>query len=278
MKNKIIYTFIIFLLLAPYCAGWGEEEHKIINSFAINLLPEEMNEFKVWKDYIIDHAAEPDKRRKNDSTEIPKHYIDLDYYTEFLDGNMIYEKSDLIEKYGDSIVTNNGILPWATLETLEYLRRAFKEKNRDKILIYATDLGHYVADGHQPMHTILNYDGQLTGQKGIHSRYEDKLLNIYKEELPDLMEKKEVKYIENSLVFIFNYLTEAFSYSDILFYADNFAFNKTGSRNNDDYYRLFWWRVKFITAAQFSEASQNFASLVYTAWVDAGKPDLKTIN
>ena len=45
--------------------------------------------------------------------------------------------------------------------SLEKLTSAFKSKNKDSILFYAADLGHYVGDLHVPLHITNNYDGQL---------------------------------------------------------------------------------------------------------------------
>ena len=92
---------------------------------------------------------------------------------------MIEDKKELTAIYGDTMVTKQGILPWATLDTYNKLIQAFKDKNKDKVLLYTSDLGHYVGDGHQPMHTMLNYNGQLTGQKGVHARYEIKMVDKY---------------------------------------------------------------------------------------------------
>ena len=92
------------------------------------------------------------------------------------------------------------------------------------------------------------------------------------------MISKDVSYVDDISSLIFNYITNANSVSDVLFAADNFAFNITGSRENDDYYRLLWYRAGYITCIQFNSASIDLASLIYTAWVDGGKPLFKEIN
>ena len=132
---KLRFFLIAFLLPVGFIYSWGEKGHAVINTNAVEILPAEMNSFKVWKDYLAQHASDADIRRKSDKSEAPRHYIDIDYYKEFLNGNMIENKEELISKYGDSIVTSKGTLPWSTLETLNKLTEALKEKNRDRILI-----------------------------------------------------------------------------------------------------------------------------------------------
>jgi hypothetical protein len=277
--NFVIKLFISFIVInSSQIFPWGEEGHKLISKKAIEFLPKEMEPFKQWANYISEHSIDPDTRKEIDSTEGPKHYIDIDYYTEFLNGKMIKDKQQLISVYGDSIVNKMGLLPWATLQTFENLKQAFKEKNRDKILIFASDLSHYVEDGHQPMHTMLNYDGQLTNQKGIHARYEINMVDSNLTGIMNSMAAGKVSYVDDVLFFIFNYLTNANSVSDVLFAADKFAFNVTGSRENNDYYRLLWFRTKYITCLQFNSAATDLASLIYSAWVDGGKPSFRVIK
>src|SRR4030042_3933584 len=96
-----------------------------------------------------------------------------------MNGRMIQDKNELISIYSEETVTKMGLRPWATFDTYNNLVQSFMQKNRDKVLIFVSDLGHYVSDGHQPFHTMLNYDGQLTDQKGIHGRYESEMVNRY---------------------------------------------------------------------------------------------------
>ena len=278
-NNFVVKIFISILIInASLIFPWGEEGHKLISKKAVEFLPKEMEVFKQWGSYLSEHSIDADNRKEQDKSEGPKHYIDIDYYKEFLNGEMIKDKQQLTALYSDSVVTKIGLLPWATLETFENLKKAFKEKNRDKILILAADLGHYVEDGHQPMHTILNYNGQLTNQKGIHARYEITMVDRYLNEIMNSMTAGEVSHIDDVSSFIFNYITNANSVNDVLFSADNFAFNNTGSRENDDYYKLLWFRTKYITCIQFNSAATDLATLLYTAWVEGGKPSLSEIN
>ena len=118
MKIKI--TFILFLL-TTFSFPWGEKGHKLIASKAIELLKGKIKNIEQYKDYITEHSVDPDLRKNRDKTEGPKHFIDIDFYEEFLSGRMIKDKNQLITLYGDSIVTKIGLLPWATIETFNNL-------------------------------------------------------------------------------------------------------------------------------------------------------------
>jgi hypothetical protein len=274
----IIKFFTLLFFITGFSFPWGEEGHKLIASKAIDLLIQKIENIEQYNDFISEHSIDPDLRKDIDKTEGVKHYIDIDFYEEFFNGKMILDKNQLISLYGDSVVTKMGLLPWASFETFRNLTKAFKEMNRDKILIYASDLAHYVADAHQPMHTILNYDGQLTNQKGIHYRYESLMLEKYLDELGEETKGSEIIYVEEPLDYIFNYISNSCSLSEVLFASDKMASKRTGSTNNDEYYRLLWFGTKYVTKIQFESAYNSLASLLYTAWVDAGEPPVNEIN
>lgn len=269
-------TMLLFTLTASILFGWGNQGHKLINKKAVELLPVEMSAFIKYQDYISEHAPDPDNRKKDDPAEPNKHYIDIDFYKEYNSGRIITVKEELHKIYGDSVNTL-GILPWATIETIDNLTKAFVDKDRDKVLILAADLGHYVADGHQPMHTMVNYNGQLTGQKGIHGRYEYEMLDKYLDQLDSIYNPCNVKKIDEPLNFIFNYISNANSVAEILYDADNDLLLEY-SINQDEYYRLMWFRTNYITKILVSTSAEDFASLLYTSWLNAGKPDLNDLN
>ena len=281
MKRNNIIVFVILSIIifsAQSSFPWGAEGHKMINKMAVDYFPPEMKAFKKWQDYLSEHAPDPDTRKEFDKTEAPKHFIDIDFYKEFLAGKMIENEDSLIAEYGKTEVVKTGILPWATLETFKELTKAFKEHNKDEAQKLAADLGHYVADGHQPMHTVLNYNGQLTDQKGVHARYEITMVDEHLQELEDSFQPVPAPFIKDPLNFIFNYISNSNSVGGILFEADNFAFKESGSRKSNEYYRLMWFRTGYITEVQFNRAAEDFASLVYTAWVNAGKPSFRKMK
>ena len=272
MKKIFSTSLLIILLPTILVFGWGDKGHKIITTFAMRQLPAQMKFSDEFKSAVIKHSVDPDNRKRDDKSEGPKHFIDIDFYKEFSDGIVIMSRDSLNKLYGEDVVTKEGILPWATETTYYRLMKAFKEKDKDKVLLYASDLAHYVGDGHQPLHATINYNGQLSDQKGIHFRYEiemvDKYLNSIEENYDD-----QIPYYVNSIpILIFDYIAEANNYVELILSADKFAAKKTDGKFDKEYYRLLWFKTKYITMNEINSAALSLSSLIYSAWMDAGKP------
>jgi hypothetical protein len=215
MKNKIV--FVTFILAATSIVfGWGDKGHKIITLLAMRQLPAEMKLFDQFKSKIVTHSVDADYRKKDDYSESPKHFIDIDYYKEFLDGKMITFFDTLTSIYGEKNVIKEGILPWATEQAFYKLIEAFKSNNRSDIILYMSDLAHYVGDGHQPQHATINYNGQLIDQKGIHFRYEIDMLDRYQNEINDKCEAGKLEHVKQLRGYIFDYITEANNYLETI--------------------------------------------------------------
>ncbi|MDP8267147.1 MAG: S1/P1 nuclease [Candidatus Tenebribacter davisii] len=274
MKYKLLFL-ILLITLSSQLSAWGSLGHEVITRLAINELPEEMKYIKENIQYLCDHSVDPDKRKSEDPEERNKHYIDVDYYKEFNVGEMVIDKTELTIIYGEKIVDRMGILPWNTIDVLDNLTAAMKEKNKTDILFYAADLAHYVGDAHQPQHNILNYDGKKTGQRGIHGRYEIDILDSNIAELKANISSIELVYINEPLKFIFDYCTQANSFAGLIELADFHALEFSDGEYNDKYYKIFWFRTKYMTFHQFTNAAEDLASFYYTAWINAGKPNIE---
>ncbi len=274
MKRLISISFsIIFLfVVAREIFGWGSVGHSLINRNSTKHFPPEMVGYHLWAEFLAQHASDADYRKGSDPTEGNKHYIDIDNYQEFFTGNFPYSIDTLIARYGWDYVWQQGILPWATKNTLDSLTSALQRRDWDRAKLIAADLGHYVADGHQPLHITRNYDGQFTGQKGIHSRYETQMINRYQSSFT--FSTEPVTYIQNPLEFIFNYLFESYSYLDDVLRADSIAKSIAGNTSSETYYLHLWNNSSTFTKYLFQKASNRLGSLIYTAWINAGSPAL----
>src|SRR3989338_5200966 len=81
-------------------------------------------------------------------------------------------------------LTDSGWVPWNTQEVYQNLVSAMRRKDYPDILRLSGDLSHYVADLHVPLHTTVNYDGQLTTDTGVHARFESRLVDLFPDALP----------------------------------------------------------------------------------------------
>ena len=253
--------------------GWGGSGHKLIVKHAMMLLPDEMKDFRQLSDYLISEASQPDRRKKYIKDEYPKHFIDIDFFKEFHLARMIEDKDSLSKIYGDSVVTVNGILPWVLRETYEQLVAAMKKKHKEKTKELMRDISHYLADAHQPMHTVLNYNGQLSGQTDIHSRYESEMVNAHLPELEKafLNDLKPKKIADPSREF-FQTVYRSNARSSILFASDKAAVAETSGKYDSLYYAILWFKTKYVTEEALQEAAEDIATIFYTAWLEAGKP------
>lgn len=270
-------VILICVSITASVLGWGDQGHKLINRHAMNNLPKEMELFKAWTDSVSENAPQPDKRRSWDSTEYPKHFIDLDFYDEFKDYKIVKSKSVLIEKYGDSLVTAMGILPWNTLDFYNQLVDAFKNKDRSKAISLMAYLGHYIADAHNPMHTILNYDGILTNQKGLHSRYESRMFNRFYKKIKYGLKPVLPTQINCIEKYVWDYILASHNYNQLIFMSDIEAAS-VDSSYGEKYYSIMWFRLQHFTTQTLNNAVESIVSIYYSAWINAGKPEFSEFN
>jgi hypothetical protein len=265
-RITLLFTLCLFLI------SWGSVGHQTISYKVPNSFTSTMTGFSVWSDSLKLHASDADNRKNSDPTESPKHFIDIDNYAEFkTNGRIVSTYDSLIALHGASTVNYNGTLPYATRTTYDSLKNCFKKLQWHKAMLFASDLGHYVADGHMPFHITANYDGNLTGNSGIHSRYETSLVSNYVNSL-NTFQGSPVSYISNVNNYIFTYIYQNYHYVDSVIIADNYAKSLPGNSGySGTYYSALWSKTKFTTTL-FKNASHAIAELIYSAWTDAGSP------
>jgi hypothetical protein len=272
MNSRLIRYFSLIIILISL-SGWSEKVHRKINTSSVEILPNGLKQLNQWSKDIGDHASDADLRKKSDKTEFVKHFIDIDNYDDFIKNHRIEENFEAAcAKYGKDFVIKNGTLPWSTDSTYQALVENFRMKNWNQAVLTIADLGHYVADGFMPLHTTVNYDGQLSDQTGIHSRFEEVMVDPYIDEisLKDTPDKK----IDQVLAYVFDYLYVNNSKIEPILQADKDALRMSGGQYNETYYRFFWEKTKLLTVKQLRKATKTLATLIYTAWIEAGKPEI----
>ena len=172
------------------------------------------------------------------------------------------------------------------------LTKAFKEKNFSSILKNSTELGHYIADAHVPLHATENHNGQLTGQKGIHGFWESRVPELLAEKRFDFFIGK-AQYIKDPENFIWERVLESAKAADsvlkfekelsIQFPGDKkYAFEE---RNNilikqysSDYTIAYNKMLNGMVERRMRQSIFAIASFWYTAWINAGQPDLSALS
>jgi len=163
--------------------------------------------YKQHLEYVTTHAVDPDKRRYASENEAPRHYIDIDHYGEYPYENVPRRWDEAVAAFSEDTLKAYGIVPWTIEKWTYYLQKAFEEKDVKRILSLSADLGHYVADGHVPLHTTTNYNGQLTNQHGIHGFWESRLPELFGEDYDYWVGKAE--YIDYPNETIWDFVLES---------------------------------------------------------------------
>jgi len=274
--RRLIPFYSLLLLALLVLGGWGWDAHRFINRSTVYHLPGSMALFIQDSSFLALHSVDADQRRISGDTtfygETPRHYLDIDDYPNFQ--SLPRNLDSLILIYGWERVKQNGTNPWATLWTLDSLTNQLSRGDWTTATLTASDLGHYVGDPHQPLHATANYNGQFTGNYGIHSRYETTMLSstYYLNSL--FITPESVQYVADPMEFIFAYILHSNSLVDTVLQADNYAKTASGWNGNGNappaYYNALWERTRAITLDQMQRGTKSIADLWYTAWVDAG--------
>jgi hypothetical protein len=272
------------------CSSWGFFAHKKINQLAVFTLPPAMAGFyKKNIEYLTEAAVNPDRRRYTLPEEAPRHYIDLDDYGDSAVHKLPRYWHEAVKQVGEDSLQARGIVPWHIYKVYLQLKDAFLLKDPDRILKVSADLGHYVADAHVPLHTTKNYDGQLTGQVGIHGFWESRLPELYFEEY-DLFVGKAA-YMPNVQLAAWEIVMQANRAVDsvLLFEKElsdlegdrKFSFETKGKQTVRVYSTEFSQKYNRMLIGmverQFRNSVKRTGDIWYTAWVDAGQPDLKSL-
>lgn len=194
-------TFLLF-------SNWGFFAHERINRLAVFTLPPEMIGFyKANIQYITEASVNPDRRRFSSVDEAPRHYIDLDHYGDSALYKMPRYWQAAVQKYSEDTLKAYGIVPWHINRMYYSLKEAFLIRDPERILKISAELGHYIADAHVPLHTTENYNGQLTGQEGIHAFWESRLPELFSDDFDYFVGKAE--YISNPQAAAWNAIQSA---------------------------------------------------------------------
>lgn len=287
---------VLILLTCMYSINafsWGFYGHKKINYCAVFLLPPDMMVlYKQQIDFLSEHATDPDKRRYAVAHEGPRHYIDIDHYGRYPYDSLPRKWNDAVAKYSEDSLAKYGIVPWWLQTMLHRLTDAFQQKDQARILKYSAEIGHYIADAHVPLHANSNHNGQYSNQRGIHGFWESRIPELLADKEWDFFIGKAV-YIQNPADFIWKRVWESAAASDsVLKFEKELSFQFPGDQKfsfedrngvivrqySAAYTRAYDKKLNGMVERRMRQSIFAVASLWYTAWVNAGQPDLKNLS
>jgi hypothetical protein len=260
----ILLAFIVSGTLP--LAAWGRRGHRIVAALALRDLPEGPAAWFVGREEVVTgHSSDPDTW-KHDPLEGPRHFLEVDAYG----GRVPTLLSEAREQVGPAVFQRAGTVTWVIQDRVKDLAQAFLRGDRDQVALLASILSHYVGDLHVPLHTARNYDGQLTGQRGVHSRWESGLVDRMAGE-PDI---RPAVLEPNLMQAPWRWLEESNALVAAVL-ADDRASDPTptGLRDKPEtYWLLFAKRQGPVVREQLARAGQHTAQLILLAWNLAGKP------
>ena len=283
---RIAAALLAIMIAVPASvSAWGFEAHKFIADRMIALLPAELKPlFEKRRAFIVERAIDPDLWRSVGwEAEPPNHFLDMDYkdYGPYPFDALPRDYDKAVQKFGKDVVETQGLLPWRTTEFYGRLQREFESLKQkeipgyalDNIVLYAAGLTHYVSDGHVPLHAVVNYNGQLTNQSGLHSRWEAELFERNRGVLK--IAPVSIKPVTNPRDFMFDTLLASNRLAPNVLESDLKA--AEGRELYDDaYFDAFGKGTLSVMEKRLNESIGSVAAMITGAWENAGRPAVPT--
>jgi hypothetical protein len=282
-KASSVAAVVLIALIAPAPASaWGFTAHRLIMARAIDLLPPEVKPFfDHFRQEIVIRVVDPDLWRNAGWEDEPNHFVDFGLPSlgppPF--AGLPRDFTQAVEKFGAAEMKRIGTLPWREAEMFGHLRRGFESFTRqgqyatNDVVLFSAVASHYIQDANQPFHATNNYDGQLTGNTGIHARFERDLIERFQSRL--MLVPETPKPIRNPRDAAFDALLEGHTQVDAILKADaQAAMGK--DVYDDDYFEKLFAAVKPTLERQLSRSITATAGVIIGAWEAAGRPVLNT--
>jgi len=283
-RAKIIWLLILTLALTNFVGAWGYDGHRQINYTASRQLNGPFGQFlKRNSEPLKWYGPAPDYNQSIDEEEFHKHFIDTDFYDDFPFNNIPKNYSDLLAKFGVENTHKYGIAPWSIEETCNQIITLLKNNNFDEAIYYMGVLGHYISDLHMPLHTVVNYNGQFSGNEGVHFRWEKRLVEEYIDKIKPV---GELEVVKDPFTFSMSIIRESFQLHNYLLEADTKARKslskdqKNGLSSYDilsyekPYLDILFKETETILRDRLGRSVIRLASIWKYCWEQAGRPEL----
>ena len=285
------------MMIVQQSYGWGSDGHKMINRVAGEALPKDVPEFLRSAEAL--KAMEyygPDPDRWRESTEPflkaaqePEHFIDLEWAD--LLGDLPRKRYDYIRAlaYAQKIhpelaltPEKVGLQPYVATEIYDRMKVAMRQyrtllaANEDtkpaeaEVVYLAGILGHYVADGSNPLHASMQYNGWIgenpngyTTLHKIHSQFESAFVraNIKAKDISPLVGKTPV-VLSDVFAEYTTYLRHSNSLVEKVYQLEKVGgFTEKGSAES-----------RAFTEKRLAAGATELRDMIYTAWIRSADP------
>jgi hypothetical protein len=303
MKKIGVVRFVVAAAMVPVMMvqpslAWGTDGHKMINRLAAANLPKDVPAF-LRNGSALDTmeylGPEPDRWRNKAEEDLvaaqaPEHFIDLEWAD--LVGTLPKKRYDFVralEKaqaaHPDLPLTPEkvGLQPYVTEEVWERLKVGMREYRKllaagedtkpaeAAILFYAAWLGHYVADGSQPLHVTIQYNGWTgpnpngyTTEHKIHSQFESVFVsaNVKAADVAPLVAAAQPKVLTDEWTDYMDYLRHSGTLVEKTYQIEK-AGGFTGAGTPEG---------KTFTEERLAAGAIQLRDMIYTAWIRSADP------
>ena len=269
MRTTAFFLLAAATLPTAPAAAWGLAAHQVVTARAIDSLP------KALKEYYKSHRLEmPTLSLEATATEEgPERRFAADGLLPFPFLDLPRTEAALKERHGEA-AGKVGRLPWLIQESYTRLVEAFRAKDKEKILGESDLLASLVADLHDPLALTENADGQKTGQHGLWTRFSVRLPEVLQTLNRLKLEPDAADFLDQPKEYVFSMMNATYVWLDNALYEEELA-HRGQSGYGDIYYEDLARRAGPIVRERLSRAAENAGSYWYTAWTEAGRPELK---
>lgn len=274
--NKITHYLLpvlLFLILMPRdVSAWAGRTHMWISRSATAQVADQMPGWKAYANLLARMSIGPDIWKYDDPEEGPRHFIDLEHYG-YPVVSLDPEHRGLYDMETGDYTFAEGIVPWVVVDMVNRMSSSMRSNNWDDAVRTAGALAHYAGDMCMPLHTTANYNGQESGNDGIHGRWESEM--PARKMTSRAFPSTNPQHIETIWPVLTSALAQAYAQIPAILMADDAAFSEAGDSPSDAlYYDLLWSGTRDVFLSQVDHSAQLLASLWYTAWINAGSPEI----
>ncbi len=260
---------------APPARAWGRRGHEMINAAAIDDLPEPLRSyFRRHQFELVGGASEPDQLARDNPTEERHHFVDAEAYDSFPFRRL--QEQFVFKRLGPNPTEiRTGDVIWQIDRFTGRLTTDFRSGQEERVIHDAIFAAHYAADLTQPLHTVSNFDGQRTGQRGIHHAFETGVVDFYADRWT--LHPAPAVELRGLRAAIFAEFLRSYEAAPAVFEAGR-EVQKSWQPDDPRYIPALAARLEVFTRERLEDAACFVASLWYTAWRMAGSPDLQALD
>jgi len=256
--------------LAPASVlAWGPHAHRAVAEKAIDTLPREIRDFYKNHRFEMPSLAFEDPAFATQTDEGENRFA-IDRLESFPFSDLPWREKPLLDRYA-AAAEGMGRLPWLIMESYDRLVEAFRQGDQANILAESDRIGRLVADLHNPLALSDNFDGQKTSQPGLWVRFSVKLPEAMGKALD--LHPDAAHYLDAPKDFVFSMINANYIWVDNILYNDELAY-RGKSAYTQIYYESLIMRAGPIVNGRLSEAAEHAGSYWYTAWTEAGRPEM----